>query len=249
MLARSHAVSGLLAGVGIVAVVPSAPWPVKVLAVGLTGGSALLPDLDTKSSTVAKSLWIVTGGLSRLLVLLSVAVYQATRSDGDPVSHGGHRTFTHTVPACLLAGGLLGSISAVSSVSSTVVAGLLFGLLGLGLRTAGFTLAAAGAALAWWTGDTYPGWSPLVYTAIAAGCFVHVLGDVVTVSGVPILWPLRRGDKRWDFVSTPGAFTTGTPVETAVLVFVLCPALALSTAWVTGVGPALHAAVSSVAAR
>lgn len=50
---------------------------------------------------------------------------------------------------------------------------------------------------------------------VAVGCLTHCLGDALTNSGCPILWPLPIAGKRWYLIGTPRLlrFDTGGPVE------------------------------------
>lgn len=92
-------------------------------------------------------------------------------------------------------------------------------------------LSAALAAYAMVPGDVW--WLGL---AVGCGCFIHLLGDVVTASGAPILWPLPiprtelRYDRKarrkvpvrrwrtWYLIGTPAwmRFRVGSSTETAV---------------------------------
>lgn len=87
-------------------------------------------------------------------------------------------------------------------------------------------------------GTTYalvPGTTWWIAVAVAAGCAVHCLGDAITASGCPILWPIPipstelryvRGQGRvptrvwrtWYLVGTPRSirFRVGSPTETVV---------------------------------
>jgi membrane-bound metal-dependent hydrolase YbcI (DUF457 family) len=88
---------------------------------------------------------------------------------------------------------------------------------GLGVRarqaTAGAAvLAAAAAVLA-------DGGGPVVVGAtVGLGALVHVLGDWLTRSGVPLAWPFTVRGKRWWMFRSPVAFHTGrSPVELIVM--------------------------------
>lgn len=43
------------------------------------------------------------------------------------------------------------------------------------------------------------------YWAVILGCVTHILGDMLTVSGVPVLWPMQR-DYRLAWMRTNGLF-------------------------------------------
>lgn len=245
VMGRQHAACGLLSGVGFTACLSGAPIGIRALVVIVSGGAALLPDLDHPSATAARSLGVVTRLLAHGVDHLSLMIYHATRSPGDVADRrSGHRLFTHTWPACLLAGLLVGFLAVVSTVALAVTCGLLAGLLALGFRTAGFGIAVSTLAGSWWLLDHYSGWSWTVPVAVTVGCIVHTLGDWVTNSGVPLLWPLVSQGKRWRLVHAPVTFSAGDAVETRLVAPLLVVCLVVSTAQVTGVLPAVISAVS-----
>lgn len=45
------------------------------------------------------------------------------------------------------------------------------------------------------------------YAAVILGCVTHILGDMLTISGVPVLWPLKRC-YRLGWMRTGGEFET-----------------------------------------
>jgi membrane-bound metal-dependent hydrolase YbcI (DUF457 family) len=55
--------------------------------------------------------------------------------------------------------------------------------------------------------------------AVGAGCVVHLLGDVITRAGVPILWPIPTGRRMWRMIGVPNALavSVGGRVERVVL--------------------------------
>lgn len=244
-MGRQHALVAVLAGVGIAACVPSAPWPVRGLAVIVCGGAGLLPDLDHPRATAARSLGLLTKLVAIGVDRIAVAVYHATRAEGDSATRtGGHRTLTHTVPWSLLTGTFAGLLCVASPVAGVVACALLGGLLSLGLRVAGVTLAAGSGAVAWWVLTEHSGWWPVVPVAVTVGCLVHIAADAVTVSGVPAMWPLASKGERWRMVTLPVTFTAGDHVETALVAPALILAVAVSVASVTGLLPVLASAVA-----
>ena len=83
---------------------------------------------------------------------------------------------------------------------------------------------------------------PDLGTAVTLGMVVHSVGDAVTESGAPLLWPLRIRHRRWYPVGSPRPlrFRTGGRVEAwlvapglTVAVFVLAALV------VPGVAPVL----------
>lgn len=247
-MARNHALSGVLIGCGIAAVASAAPWPVRALVVATAGGAALLPDLDTPRSTAARSLGAVTRILARGVAAASLAVYHATRGEADPPGRrDGHRAATHTVPASLTAGAAAGVASLAHPAGAVVVASLLAGLLGLGVRVCGASLAAAGAMLGGWAATQHPGWWWLTGVAVAAGCLAHLAGDAVTPAGVPVCWPVSRGGRRWASVASPVTIPAGGAEEAAVVTPLLTVAVAVAAVGVAGWWAPMWDAVAAAA--
>jgi membrane-bound metal-dependent hydrolase YbcI (DUF457 family) len=241
MMGPSHALSGAAVWLG-------GSWalnyfadyqqsPVE-LAVGtaVCAGAALLPDLDMSGrvttgeggATVAKAFGRVSLFVAELVEKASLAVYSLTRLRNDPERDNGHRTLTHTLPFAVGMGAL--TTWACTAGGKWAVMGILFLMLGLAVRgllhtfaeKAGWiivTALAAGAAYATYlylpAGRGYP----LLGVAVGVGCVVHLLGDVVTSAGVPILWPLPTGRRLWRMVRAPRmlALTVGGRLETVVL--------------------------------
>ena len=54
---------------------------------------------------------------------------------------------------------------------------------------------------------------------IVLGAMVHNIGDALTISGCPILWPIPIAGKRWYPLGPPGfmRFRAGAWVENAIL--------------------------------
>jgi membrane-bound metal-dependent hydrolase YbcI (DUF457 family) len=80
-------------------------------------------------------------------------------------------------------------------------------------------------------------------TAVTLGMVVHAVGDAITESGAPLLWPLRIQQRRWYPVGTPRPlrFRTGGTVEARLVAPALTVAVFLLAAFmVPGVAPWLH---------
>lgn len=242
-MGRSHTLSGLLAGCGLVALT-SAPWPVETLAVAACGGGALLPDLDHPSSKVARSLGPVTRWLARRVADLAVATYHATRLEGDPPDReSGHRLLTHTLPACAAVGVVVALLVFAGPPAAAVTCGLLTALMAAGIQTAGVGLALAGGAGGWWVAQHHPGWWWLVAAAVAVGAAVHVAGDACTNSGVPALWPVVVDGRRWYRVTTPVTLDTGGDGERELVTPALTVACVAAAVGVSGLAGVLVTAV------
>ncbi|WP_414167096.1 metal-dependent hydrolase [Streptoverticillium reticulum] len=254
MMGPAHSLSGAAAWLGAGAAAAAAghamPWPVLVVGALICAGAALAPDLDHKSATISRAFGPISRNLCEIIDRLSHAVYKATRMKGDPRRNGGHRTLTHTALWALLIGA--GASALAVTGGRWAVLGILFvhvvlaveGLLWRVARMSSDILVwLLGAAGAWilaevlnrpgngsdWlfsgSGEEYM-WLGL---PIVLGALVHDIGDALTVSGCPILWPLPIGRKRWYPVGPPKAmrFRAGSWVELKVLMpsFMLLGAL------------------------
>jgi membrane-bound metal-dependent hydrolase YbcI (DUF457 family) len=228
MMGVSHAATGLLVGVTVGAALGSHPSDLFVCA-AVGAGAALLPDLDEPGSTVGRSLGGASQAVSRALRAASSAAYRATGTvyelrDGKD---GGHRHLTHTVPAVGVFGALgwglasLGSLGlgvTVFAMSALGLATVARSVRGLGSRRSAVQVAGVLAVVVAAAAVVLPGGAPwLVGVTVAVGSLVHILGDWLTRSGVPLGWPLKHRGKRWWMFRSPVAFHTGkSRVEDAI---------------------------------
>ncbi|MEX2982845.1 metal-dependent hydrolase [Streptomyces sp. C36] len=244
MMGPAHSLSGAAAWLGVGAAAAGfghpMPWPVLVTGALICAGAALAPDLDHKSATISRSFGPLSRILCGIIDQLSHAVYKATRAKGDPRRNGGHRTLTHTALWAVLIGA--GASALAVTGDRWAVLGILFvhmvlaveGLLWRAARTSSDVLVwLLGATSAWilagildrpGNGSTWlftgPGQEYLwLGLPIVLGALVHDIGDALTVSGCPILWPLPIGRKRWYPLGPPKAmrFRAGSRVEVKVL--------------------------------
>lgn len=244
MMGPAHSLSGAAAWLGVGAAAAGVghrmPWPVLVIGALICAGAALAPDLDHKSATISRSFGPLSRILCGIIDQLSHAVYKATRAKGDPRRNGGHRTLTHTALWAVLIGA--GASALAVTGGRWAVLGILFvhmvlaveGLLWRAARTSSDVLVwLLGATSAWilagildrpGNGSTWlftgPGQEYLwLGLPIVLGALVHDIGDALTVSGCPILWPLPIARKRWYPLGPPKAmrFRAGSRVEVKVL--------------------------------
>ena len=214
MMGFNHVSCGLAAGLATLPLVPLHTWPAQTTWVVAAGGTALLPDLDSRQSTAAR-MW---GPLTELL-----AGMVATLARGD-------RWGTHDLVLAPLAGA---GVTLLATTNPWTLGLLLALLTGLALR--GLVLAGAGriggtinliisATAAWWLVTHAAGHLQLLPLIVALGIAVHILGDFLTEEGVPmpILWIL--GDRRRLAVQ---AFHTNSLLERALV----APALSLLGVW------------------
>lgn len=243
VMGPTHAWSGVAAGLGAVHLVPTlldiAPpsAPTAITFAALTAGAAILPDLDHPNATATKALGPITRVISELIQRLSRVIYLATRSHHDHHRGGGHRGITHTTAGALIAAALVGAACAWGGPLGLILP--LFLVLTCALRALppenghGADLVAASiltglavwlvpsSEITWWFGG-----------AVALGCLVHALGDAVTDMGVPLLWPLPIGGRRWRPVGPPRIlrFKASGPGDKAVMILCVAASLVLGFA-------------------
>lgn len=176
----------------------------------LTGGMATIPDLDTCHSSAARCLGFLSQGFAWLVGKVS----------------GGHRHASHSIlgvavftalawTACHFRHDVAGRAGLALLLALAVAAGLR--ALHLGGHAADAVALGAAGGIAWF------GWDlALVPLACGLGCATHVLGDMITVQGCPLAWPLTMEHFG---VPSPVSFTTGTWREKWVVVPVLFLAL------------------------
>lgn len=244
MMGPAHSLSGAAAWLGAGAVANGLghrmPWPVLVVGALICAGAALAPDLDQKSATISRAFGPLSRVLCGVIDKLSATVFNATRARGERRRSGGHRTLTHTwiwavllgvgFSALAVAGGRWAVLVILFIHVVLAIEGLLWRMARVSSDVLVWLLSAAGAWIlagvleqpgngANWlfTGDGQEYlWLGL---PIVLGALVHSLGDALTVSGCPILWPIPIAGKRWYPLGTPRflRFRAGAWVEVKVL--------------------------------
>ncbi|MEU5565390.1 MULTISPECIES: metal-dependent hydrolase [Micromonospora] len=241
MMGPSHALSGAtvwLAGSWALDQFADYHQSPLALAVGtaVCAGGALFPDLDLSGkvtsnqggATVARTFGVVSLFFAEVMEKISLGVYYATKLSKDPKRSNGHRTLTHTIPFTVLVG--WGTTALCAAYGKWAVIAVLFFTIGLALRglfdrwaeRAGWVIVTlVSLAAAWFTYANLPGGRgyPLIGVALGVGCFVHILGDMITRAGVPILWPIPIKRRMWTMIGLPNkiALRTGSKAETVVL--------------------------------
>ncbi|MBH0123190.1 metal-dependent hydrolase [Rhodococcus sp. CX] len=234
VMGPTHAVSGALVGLLVADVLPQ-DWggPTSTAETfafaGVCAGAALLPDLDTAQSTVARSFGPVSQAVAGGIDRVSVGYYNLTKGRRDRKRRGGHRTLTHTA----LFAGLLGvGVSAlVARFGREAIVAVLFVTLGLALRglfggwakrNGWLAVTATAAILSVLTWTWFPGevGSVGLGVAVTLGCATHCLGDAITKEGIPFLAPFLpwRGERWWEFkMPRVVAIRAGGPFEVGIL--------------------------------
>ena len=229
----------------------NAPVAVIALYVAVAVGGSLWPDWDSHGSTVVRSFGIFGKGVHEIVNTIGLLVYNLTRvRKYEKPKEGGHRTLFHTPVMAIVTGFLISGIAilpgtvdildhtySVGQLGSLLVMWLFLhvGLAGLfekqvkkARKTFGpylLMIASLAATIVvsrflpeneryWWLG-----------IAASGGIIIHILGDMITKMGIPMLWPIKFQGKRWYDVSLPSfmRITAGGQFETVILfpIFVL----------------------------
>ena len=214
MMGRSHALSAAAAWIWVA---PAFGVDTEMTLAGsslLAAGAGVLPDLDHPDAYPSRQFGLLSRGVSKLVRGAS----------------GGHRQGTHSLLFAVFVGGLLwaadywsigsqGGLAITSAVLAAFIAtvGVSLTAPSFGVRASPLAAMAAGGALGYWVWTQAPvEWMPPLLTI---GIGVHILGDWLTKSGVPLLAPII--DRRW----AAGLFRTGGRAEGFLAVGFLAAAL------------------------
>ncbi len=236
MMGGNHAACGAAAWVAVTSTgthafgwYPLEPAGVMIGAL-VTAGAALICDSDHRRSSIAYALPPVTNVLAFLIGKIS----------------GGHRNGTHSIVG-VVAFILLAALAAswqpvILGQQVSLGAGLLcMFLVAIALKTLGvfhrrsvlanWFFGLAGAAVVCFFAPVQGPWLPL---AMGIGVTAHILGDLTTVGGVPLFWPLKFGPpKSWNmpfwrtsgFISIPILGTAGSWREKVLILPIIGYAL------------------------
>lgn len=215
MMGHTHALTGFAAGAAALPLVPVSGLAGQVGWIVAVGGMALLPDLDHPQATATR-----TWGPATKLV-----------AHGLGAVTGGHRGGTHDPLLAPLVFAGLAFLAGLTLPGRVVLFAAAIGLaisachLAIPDRPGGsaaLNVAASGLG-GWWLAthaDAF-GWLPF---AVGLGVFTHIVGDLLTDSGVPL--PLTWATARSRRLSLP-MLTTGGGVER----YLLGPVLLILVGW------------------
>ncbi|MEV5962412.1 metal-dependent hydrolase [Kribbella sp. NPDC051952] len=241
MMGRSHAVSGWCAGLAVAPLIGLTSVAEMVPFAAATAGYALVPDLDHPGASASRLLGPVTRLVSGAVRTFSGVLYNLTKGPRDEDSTGKHRHATHTLAAAIGLGILAASLGDRGkwAVLAVAVTGLLLAADALGdwiifVALGGAAWSVTGTALPGTTAadavqaglSEIGGW---IGMAVGLGMFVHCLGDSLTRSGCPWLWPLPIRGETWYELRLPRLFrfSTNSWVERLLIVPALTVAAVL----------------------
>lgn len=244
MSAAAVALTTVALGVGPIDA-STTPLAVICLYTAVAIGGSLWPDWDSHGSTVVRSFGIFGKAIHEFVNGVGTLIYNVTRVHKyEQAKTGGHRTFFHTPVAAILTGLAISGLSAlpghvdlfgkgftVGQLASLVIMWLFLhvGLTGIFEKSIKKAKKAIGVYLVmvvslaatfavsfflppnenyWWLG-----------IAATGGIIIHLLGDMITKMGIPMLWPIKIHGKRWYDVSLPSfmRITAGGEFEKLVL--------------------------------
>ena len=185
MMGPTHSATGLLAGLATLPVAPVSSAGQSAAWVAAWGGAALLPDLDTGTSTAAKLWGPLTRALGRVIGALA----------------GGHRKGTHDLGVAPFLFAAIAWAAQLNTTAAGVVFAVMIGLSLIALDPIlpgsqkawlGNFVVSVSAAAALVAADVRLPWIPI---AVIGGCVVHVLGDALTKGGIPVPFTTLPGMK------------------------------------------------------
>lgn len=226
MMGRTHLLTGVMAASGT-ALATGADVPSGLILFSLLPGFALFNDIDHPDATASRSL----SGLSRV-----------------PALFMGHRRETHSFPG--IATIVLGTYLAVQHQGNVVANLWLTFLLMVGWLSALKVVSEISGRLGLRRFHRETRWVPMLVTvgvvwwpdelarvglkfpmhvlpwALGVGMVVHLIGDIITIQGCPLMWPFSNKKTRLAWFKTNGF---GEVVATGVILV----GIATSTgAWV-----------------
>jgi membrane-bound metal-dependent hydrolase YbcI (DUF457 family) len=238
VMGPTHAMSGAalwLAGSAVASAfgVEQTPSELVVGTIACAGAS-LYPDIDCAGkvtenkggSTVARSFGRASLLVAEVVERLCFWFYLITRTKKDKKRKNGHRLFTHTLLHAAIVGVGTGFLAAWLGKFAVIF--VLFFLTGLAVRgIMGHAvekhgwLVVTGASLAVSYGmyhlldERRSYW--ILGLAMGIGCVIHLLGDMITKMGVPMLFPVVIKQRRWYDVGGGHGIRAGGKEETKVL--------------------------------
>lgn len=249
MEVTGHAATGA-AGGAMLGLVPGLITTNLNLGIAIVGcaGFALLPDIDHPKATAAQTFGWPSKAIAHVVETFCGWIYVSTRTGRDQLRHGGHRTLTHTLLFSLGMGALtLWAATNKLALLLILFVGLCWGIRGFfpkTLKKAKFKLMprtlrkwfpkssaklflyiVASILPLFMLADRLPTPSAWFMAMVVGwGSLIHCLGDCLTDSGAPLLYPLPIGKQLWYRFKAPARFNTGSELGKHVerLIKLLC---------------------------
>ena len=188
-------------------------------------GAALLPDFDNVKSTAISTLGPFGKIISKLTRASAVGIYTLTKTNRDNDKPDAHRGFWHTIVASIVVGVIVYFLSSIKTDVKDSFLG--DGVVTIYPFAIAWLIICYQLAMASLFADSFKklkrdlfgyvfifgssivfviivlAFSPsdIAYSWIAIltslGYLFHILGDTLTVSGTPALWPIAHKGKRW----------------------------------------------------
>lgn len=215
-MGRTHALSGVAAYLAIAAA-PGSPLlaiPGSGLLFGavMAGGAAMLPDLDHPQASISRALGPLTATAAGAVAALS----------------GGHRQGTHSLLGVAIAAAVT-FLLAQHPVAGAGWAAFLLAIAisaiggdGPATRTAAVAGCVAGGIALVTLAVLSPPSAVTAAGAVGVGMAAHIVGDMLTREGVPLLWP-------WQPRQRLAGLSTGGVVEQ----WIIAPLLAVVVLWLS----------------
>lgn len=205
MMGGHHAITGAAAWVAVTSTAPGALGLMPLDPLGITAGAlvcagaALLPDADHPSATIAQSIPVV-GKVGANAISGMV---------------GGHRHGTHSLIGLAVMAGLAWLLQFAVIDVDWWPAPFPVGPIVAAVALVAFAVKAIGIVRSWpaaWVSGAgvaavvaFAGAETWIPHAIVLGVVLHLLGDFITIGGLPLLWPwnprppkpLRSGPTRF----------------------------------------------------
>lgn len=220
-------------------------YVVFISAVIIIVGAALMPDLDAVQSTSINTLGPIGKVLSSVMRGFSSIVQSTINAKADEGNRDPHRGFWHTIISGLMIGFLVVYITKIDTkifsvgekeitVAKFIVVFIIYistqlfmasllkkfykktknsltGTLAMNI----VSVVVAVFLLAMLPSELNYNW---VGIAVAFGWILHLLGDSMTVAGVPLFFPFKYKGKRWWNYRLPFAIKAGGFIEMSILI-------------------------------
>lgn len=220
----THALSAVALVLAVLAFAPAAfdavfgktdPWYMTLLCLVIVGG-ALMPDLDNTNSSAESALGFIGSGISAFMRATAPLIQGLLHTKYDKDLDNPHRGFYHSGVSAILAGALgyflcsmpgrtgkitslvlafIGVHIAVSTIAKKIIFKMKSKAGPIGFIVP-LLISTGIVALLWRMLPVNVSYAK-IGIAFGVGWLIHILGDMCTTQGVPILWPIPIRGKMW----------------------------------------------------